>query len=123
MRKESPNGGANRCLAGGEQRVVLTSALGKEVEKEEASAGATLFIGQGERGGGPSPARWCQDAGGLPDWLDRGMALGPLSLVTDQWASVSVFKPGVSPNGCGLHCSSIRPVNNWFSIFPIELNL
>jgi hypothetical protein len=49
MRKESPNGGANRRLAGGKWRVVLTLALGKEVAKEEASAGVTHFIGEGER--------------------------------------------------------------------------
>jgi hypothetical protein len=49
MQKESPNGGANQRLAGSEQWVVLTSALGKEVAKEEASAGITLFIGEGER--------------------------------------------------------------------------
>jgi hypothetical protein len=34
---------------GGERRVALTSALGKEVGKEEASVGVTLFIGEGER--------------------------------------------------------------------------
>jgi hypothetical protein len=49
MRKELWNGGANRWLAGGEQGVVLTSPLGKEVAKEEASAGVTPFILEGER--------------------------------------------------------------------------
>jgi hypothetical protein len=48
-RKESPNGGAYQRLAGGEQRVVLTLVLGKEVVKEEASTGIALFIGEGER--------------------------------------------------------------------------
>jgi hypothetical protein len=68
MRKESPNGGANRRLAGGEWRVVLTSALGKEVAKEEASAGVTHFIGEGERerGGEPGPTHRHQSANGLP---------------------------------------------------------
>jgi hypothetical protein len=35
---------------GGERRVVLTSALGKEVAKEEGLPDITLFIGDGERG-------------------------------------------------------------------------
>jgi hypothetical protein len=42
----------------------------------------------------------------------------PCSWVADGWASVGVFKPGTSPDGCGMHCSLIRPVNNSFSIFP-----
>jgi hypothetical protein len=47
--KESPNGGANRPLAGNEWWVDLTSALEKEVAKEEGSAGISLFIGEVER--------------------------------------------------------------------------
>jgi hypothetical protein len=48
MRKESPNGRANQWLTGGEQQVVLTSALGKEIEKGGSFSRCLPFIGEGE---------------------------------------------------------------------------
>jgi hypothetical protein len=59
--------------------VVLTSTLGNEVVKEEDSVGISLFIAEGERGGGPGPTGRRQDVGGLPDRLDHDAVSGPLS--------------------------------------------
>jgi hypothetical protein len=86
--------------------------------KKEASGGVFLFIDRGERGGGPGPASWCQYVGDLPKQLGHGMVLGPLSRVTDQWASFGVLKTGVSPSAGRPHCSPIQPDNKRFSIFP-----
>jgi hypothetical protein len=79
MRKESPNGRAHRRLTAIERWVVLTSALGKEVVKDEALPGVTLFIGERERGGGPGPTHQRQDIGGVPDRLDHGVGSAPRS--------------------------------------------
>jgi hypothetical protein len=47
---ENRNGGANRRLAGGEWRVVLTSALGKEmVVGEKSPANVSFYRGRRER--------------------------------------------------------------------------
>jgi hypothetical protein len=47
---ENRNGGANRRLAGGERRVVLTSALGKEMAVGEKSpANVSFYRGRRER--------------------------------------------------------------------------
>jgi hypothetical protein len=102
MQNELPIGEANRWLADSEQHVVLTSVMGKEVAREAA---ATV------------PHVGVRMPGGLPDRLDQGMASGPLSRVTDRWASVDDFKPSASLNRCGLHCLLIQPIKNWFSIF------
>jgi hypothetical protein len=118
MQNELPIGEANRWLADSEQRVVLTSVMGKEVAKAKALAGISHFIGKGEREAAATvPHVGVRMPGGLPDLLDQGMASGPLSRVTDRWASVNDFKPSASLNRCGLHCLSIQPIKNWFSIF------
>jgi hypothetical protein len=46
---ESPNGRGNQWLAISERQMILTTPLGKEVAREEASAGISHFIGDGER--------------------------------------------------------------------------
>jgi hypothetical protein len=71
MRKQLPNGGEKRRLAGGEQGCVLTSAMGEKEWEKEASTSLFLFIGRGERAGGSSPARRRHLADGSPEWLDR----------------------------------------------------
>jgi hypothetical protein len=63
----------------------LTSAMGENATLREASAGVALFIGEGERGGGPGPARRRKLADGLPEQLDCGTHRVPLPLVTNQW--------------------------------------
>jgi hypothetical protein len=90
-------------------------SVGENGEREETSAGIFIFTDGGERRGGPGPARRRQD--GSPEWLDHGEALGLLSWVTNRWASVSVFKTGMSPSGGGPHCSPIRPITNGFLFF------
>jgi hypothetical protein len=44
VHEESPNGGANRRLAGGEQRCVLTSTEGKEMAKGNESLAKCLLL-------------------------------------------------------------------------------
>jgi hypothetical protein len=84
-------------LAGGEQRSVLTSGMGKIVTGE-GSFGRFLpsYRWRRERGGVcPCPAHRRQPANSSPEWVDRGVS-GVLLWVTDQWALVSVLKGGTS---------------------------
>jgi hypothetical protein len=100
----------------GERRVVLTSALGKEVAKEEASAGVTLFIGEGER----------EEAALIPHISVRTPAAcrtgwttarlrAPFPKSLTGGSSVGAFKLGVSQDRCRMHYSSIRPMVFYFS--------
>jgi hypothetical protein len=96
VHEESANGGASRRLAGGEQRSVLTSGMGKIVTGK-GSFGRFLpsYRWRRERGVCPGPAHRRQPANRSPEWVDHGMS-GALLWVADQWASVSVLKGGTS---------------------------
>jgi hypothetical protein len=60
--------------------------------------------------------------GDLPDQLDHACVRFPYpGSVTS--GPRSGFKAGVSPNWYGSHYSSVRPANNFFSIFSTELEL
>jgi hypothetical protein len=105
-------------LASDEGAVVAHLGVGKKSADRRKLRPGNPFIARGERerGDGCGPVRQWRLADGSPVWWGCGVCRVPLSQVSDGWPSVGVSKPGVSPNGCGLHCSSVRPTNNWFSI-------
>jgi hypothetical protein len=88
MRKESPNGGANRQLAGDEGVAVAHLNIRKKSAERGKLWPGTPFIGEGERGGVRGPTRRWRSANSLPvrrgydaRWLPypRSLTGGPRS--------------------------------------------
>jgi hypothetical protein len=98
VREELPNDGAKWGLAVGEWVAVAYFGDGEKQQNGRKLPPASHFLGVGEGEGwswsrrSVIAGRWLTGAAG--PWHTSS----PLSWVTDRWASVGVFKGGVSPN-------------------------
>jgi hypothetical protein len=91
MRMEIRNGEANRQLADGEWRVMLTSTKGKEMPMGKNLWPLSPFIGEGEiERGEHGPARCCWMADGLPVRREHSTAPTPLLQVRLMHGAVSL---------------------------------
>jgi hypothetical protein len=91
MRMEIGNGEANRRLADGEWRVMLTSTKGKEMPTGKNLWPLSPFIGEGEiERGEHGPARWCWMADGLPIRWEHSTTPAPLLQVRLMRGAVSL---------------------------------
>jgi hypothetical protein len=118
MREESPNGGAERWLAGGKGTVASHLSVGEKAAKRGKLQPPSAFIDGGERRGDCGPARRRQGTGGLPVRRQHGARWFPLSWVSDGWASVGFLNSGMSQKGIRASLFMAQLVNNYFSFFP-----